>query len=374
MYKNTFLVQDAPDLLYAIALTLLPGIGDRTAKRILSVTGTAEDFFKESLKLKYAMVRSLEITKVTIAQAINRAEQELKFIEKNDLETFICSDPGYPSRLKACEDGPLVIFTKGKIRLNEARVVAVVGTRKSTRYGEEMCDAIVEQLAIHNCTLISGLAHGIDSQAHRAALQSNIQNIGVLAHGLDRLYPAINSNLAGKMIENGGLVTDFLSKTNPDRENFPKRNRIVAGLADAVIVVEAAKSGGALITAEIANSYGREVFSVPGRMQDEFSVGCNNLIRQNKAAILSQPSDLAWYMGWEKHEVKKPAAVQQKLFYDFTPDEEGIVSLIRKNIFDLDTISVMSGFSVSKTSTVLLGLEFKGAIRSQPGKRYQLIV
>jgi len=374
MYKNTFLVQDAPDLLYAIALTLLPGIGDRTAKRILSVTGTAEDFFKESLKLKYAMVRSLEITKVTIAQAINRAEQELKFIEKNGLETFICSDPGYPSRLKACEDGPLVIFTKGKIRLNEARVVAVVGTRKSTRYGEEMCDAIVEQLAIHNCTLISGLAHGIDSQAHRAALLSNIQNIGVLAHGLDRLYPAINSNLAGKMIENGGLVTDFLSKTNPDRENFPKRNRIVAGLADAVIVVEAAKSGGALITAEIANSYGREVFSVPGRMQDEFSVGCNNLIRQNKAAILSQPSDLAWYMGWEKHEVKKPAAVQQKLFYDFTPDEEGIVSLIRKNIFDLDTISVMSGFSVSKTSTVLLGLEFKGAIRSQPGKRYQLIV
>ena len=372
MYKNDFPVQDAPDLLYAIALTLLPGIGDRKAKRILSVTGTAEDFFKESLKLKYAMVRSLEITKVTISQALSRAEEELKFLEKNGLLALMSSDPEYPHRLKACEDGPLVIYLKGNMRLNDSRVVAIVGTRKSTPYGEEMCEAIVGQLAIHNCTLISGLAHGIDSHAHRTALQSNIQNIGVLAHGLDRLYPSVNSNLAGKMTANGGLLTDFVSKTNPDRENFPKRNRIVAGLADAVVVVEAAKSGGALITAEIANNYGREVFSVPGRMQDEFSVGCNNLIRQNKAAILSQPSDLAWYMGWAKDEVKKPAVVQQKLFFDFTSEEEAIVSLINKNIVDLDTISVMSGFSIGKTSTVLLGLEFKGAVRSQPGKRYQL--
>ena len=226
------------------------------------------------------------------------------------------------------------------------------------------------ELARNNCTLISGLALGIDSMAHRAAQQLGIPNIGVVAHGLDRLYPISNTSLARKMEMHGGVITDFPSGTRPDRENFPKRNRIVAGLADAVIVVEAAENGGALITADIAFSYDRDVFAVPGAWGQSVSLGCNQLIRQNKAAILSNASDLAWYLNWDK---QSPSSVQTSLFQDMQADEKKLADCIQSGLDDLDRIAIEAGMSISKTSSLLLQMEFAGWVRSLPGKRYQLL-
>lgn len=366
-------MQDQEDLLHIIALTFIPGIGNITARKIITHCGSARAFFDQSPRLRIPGLRPSGLGSGDIRKAYERAGQELKFISRENIRPLVFTGREYPYRLKACDDSPVILYTRGNMQLNASRMIAVVGTRNATAYGMQFTGALIAEMARHHCTLVSGLAYGIDSLAHRAAQQAGIRNIGVVAHGLDRVYPGANAGLAKKMEQNGGLVSDFVSGTNPDRENFPKRNRIVAGLVDAVVVVEASASGGALITAEIANSYNRDVFAVPGRIGDEYSKGCNNLIRYNKAALLSEPADLAWYMRWEEPETAKQP-VQAQLFIDLDPEEERIVSLLRNHkTLDIDNLSIAVEMPVSKASALLLELEFKGVVRSLPGKQYRMV-
>lgn len=364
----------AEEQIARIAINLLPGIGPATTKKLLSQYGSIESVFKAFMQTgrKDELTRKFQFDHTMIAQALNRAEKELTFITQHNIQLHFFNDPSYPKRLKNCDDAPALLFSKGKLELNASKMVAVVGTRKSSTYGNLITEKIIEHLAQYHCTLVSGLAYGIDITAHKKAEQQGIQNLGVVAHGLDIIYPSGHKGMAEKMLANGGLISEYLSGVGPNRENFPTRNRIIAGLCDAIVVVEAADKGGALITAEIASSYNREVFAIPGRIGDKYSKGCNNLIKHNKAAILSDPADLAWYMTWDK-----PAAQfiqpQLSLFNDLSEEEIRIMECIQQaKIIELDSLAFRTGMHVSKVITTLLELEFKGLIKSLPGKRYQL--
>jgi DNA processing protein len=354
-----------------IALSLIPGIGAITARKILNQTGSAVQFFTEIKRLKITASRLQALRNADFKSLFLRSEKELRFIEKQEINTYLIHQNNYPRRLKLCEDAPPVLFSRGKMDLDAPKIIAVVGTRKATEYGLKCCEDVLEELGKNGCSLISGLAYGIDTHAHKEASKRGIQNLGVVAHGLDRVYPFSNKSLAKKMEEYGGLISDFISETPPDRENFPKRNRLVAGLADAVIVVEASLSGGALITAEIANSYNRDVFALPGSWGREFSVGCNNLVKNNKAAILSSAADLSWYLNWDKPE--SPKAIQTQILFDLSQNEELLINAIKGKADTLDSISIETDMPVSKASALLLNLEFRGIIKTLPGKRYQIL-
>ncbi|MBN4062210.1 DNA-processing protein DprA [Bacteroidales bacterium AH-315-I05] len=359
-------------LKYKVGITLIEGIGDMRAKKLIAYCGGAEAVFKEK---KSALQKIPDIGKalaeVVVAQdVLSQAEEEIEFIEKNSITPLFYLDKGYPIRLKHCDDSPVMLYAKGNMNLNAEKVVSIVGTRNATNYGKKICEKLVEELARHNVLIISGLAYGIDILSHKAALKNNLQTVAVLGHGLDKIYPQQHRSTSAKMLGNGGLVTDFLPNTKPDRENFPKRNRIVAGLADAVIVIESAASGGSLITAEIANSYNRDVFAVPGKIGDNYSEGCNWLIKINKAALLESAKDIQYLMGWEKQGKK---SVQKKLFVDLNSEEELLVKLLKQNgEIPIDRICLQTDMPMSKTSSVLLKLEFKGVVRSLPGKVYAL--
>jgi len=366
--------QDTIENQYRIALTLLNGIGPVKARKIISLYENATAFFEElrNGNFKSKKIKQLSFDSAALNNALHQAEREINFLEKSGGRMLNFTDKDYPYRLKNCDDSPAILFTKGTMNFNKQRFVAIVGTRKATSYGLDQTEKIIAQLSENGCSLVSGLAYGIDAAAHQAALKTNIQNIGVVAHGLDMLYPALHKPFAEKMKLNGGIVTDYLSGTLPNRENFPSRNRIIAGLCDAVIIVEAASKGGALITAEIASSYDREVFAIPGRLGDKYSEGCNILIRNNKAAILSKPEDLSWYMRWDQ-ETEQIKNTQLMLFSDLSDDEEILFNLMRESkIAELDSLAFQSGFSINKTVAMLLELEFKGLLKSLPGKRYQL--
>jgi DNA processing protein len=256
--------------------------------------------------------------------------------------------------------------------MNGRRTIGIVGTRKATDYGKWICRKLVEGLKATDITVVSGLAYGIDSCAHRSAIDNDIPTIGVLGHGLDRIYPPVHRNIAEKMLSNGGLLTDFTSGTEPDRENFPKRNRIIAGMCDALVVVEAATKGGALITAEIANSYNRDVFAIPGRLGDPWSEGTNFLIMSNKAGLVQSADDIAVFMGWKKR-ANEAQPVQRKIFIEMTPEEEKIVALLGSvESLGIDEIMIGTGLPMSRTSSALLNLEFEGVVRCLPGKVYQM--
>jgi len=355
-----------------IALSLIPGIGPRTSRKIMAQFESPEQFFLQPDRIKLPAVKPEFLGQKAIDQFRKQADKEIHFMQQGGIRALTQTDPDYPGRLKACDDAPLILYTQGEMQLNARRMVAIVGTRNATDYGQKVSSALVEVLAEYQCSLVSGLAYGIDSMAHKAADQAGIQNIAVLAHGLDRLYPAANKGLAGRLKAHGGLVTDFPSGTNPDRENFPSRNRIVAGLVDAVVVVEAAISGGALITADIAQSYNRDVFAIPGKWGERYSEGCNRIISHNKAAILTNAEDLAWYMGWTESE-KQQKPVQTSLFNDLSPEEDTILLQLRnRKSMNLDELSITANIPVSKTSAILLEMEFKGIVRALPGKIYQL--
>jgi DNA processing protein len=363
-------------LKYQIALSLIPGVGGITAKKLISYCGGVEAIFREK---KAALIKIPGIGEnlaksLLTERAFDRAEKEMLFIEKHRIKTHFFLDKDYPVRLKHCEDGPILIFVKGEARLNAQKVVGIVGTRSITDYGREKCMALVEGLVAHNALVVSGLAYGVDACAHKKALEVGLETVAVLGHGLDRIYPPLHQQLARKIVGHGALLTDFLTETKPDRENFPKRNRIIAGLCDALIVIEAADSGGALITANIANSYNRDVFALPGRTTDPYSKGCNILIKTNKANLLESVADLEYIMGWElKKDQKK--AIQPALFTELDADEEKLVDFLRKNPeAGIDFIVANVGFTVSKTSALLLGLEFKGILKPLPGKVYKLLI
>ena len=361
-------------LKYKIALTLIPGIGSVTGKKLIAYCGDVEAIFKEK---KYTLLKIPGVGKLLVhtlnqSQIMARAEAEVVFIEKNKIKPLFFLDDEYPLRLKHCVDGPLMLYYKGNADLNASRIITVVGTRKPTDYGKSRCKSFIEGLADLNVLITSGLAYGIDSIAHRVALDLGLKTTGVLAHGLDRIYPAQNRTLAERMIHQGGLITEFLCGTIPDRENFPKRNRIVAGMADAVLVVESAVKGGALITADIANSYNRDVFAIPGRLSDEYSQGCNYLIKINKAALVQSVKDIKYIMGWEP--VDNSGGIQQKLFTDLTREEKIIIDVLRQHgQLNIDKLSGLVQMSAGQLSVVLLNLEFEGLIRNIPGKIYKIV-
>ncbi len=361
-------------LLHQLALSCIPGIGSVLARNLLSYCGDAEEVFKEKTRnlahIPGIGPKTLEFLKEH--SAMKRAEQELKFIEKFKIKAFFITDDDYPKRLRNCPDAPIIVYFKGNADMNAGKVISIVGTRNATDYGKEICRTLIEELKVHTPLIISGLAYGIDGAAHKEALKNEIPNIAVLAHGLDRIYPAQHRAMAEKILDCGGLITEFMSGTIPDRENFPKRNRIIAGLADLTIVVEANIKGGALITAELANSYNRDVFAYPGRINDEFSQGCNFLIKTNRANLMTRVADLEYLMGWTKDQ-KLPLKPQLSLPINLTEDERIIADILyAKGSMGVDNLAILTGFQQSKLVMIILGMEMQGSIISLPGKVYKM--
>ena len=369
------------NLTYQIALTCLNGVGDVLAKNLVAYCGSAELVFKATTAQLEKVPGIGSILAKTLvqskAEALNRAQQELDFITKHHIKTLFFTDPDFPQRLKNCADSPILLYYKGSANLNADKIVAVVGTRTPSDYGKQMTEKLITDLVNSDVLVISGLAYGIDVTAHKSCVDNHIDTVGVLGHGLDRMYPATHSNLAKKMLEKGGLLTEFMSGTNPDRENFPKRNRIVAGMCDAVIVVESKKEGGSLITAVIANSYNKDVFAFPGKANDLLSEGCNALIKTNKAHLIESSADLFYIMNWnqEKNNTnsKNKHKAQRPLLINLSEDEQLLINAFEnKKQLHIDEICLATQLSISKTSSYLLQLEFSNIIKSLPGKMYAL--
>jgi len=373
-----FLIFDLPNLtellLYRIGITLIPGVGDVNGKKLISYCGSPEAVFREKRKalMKIPGIGEATVNSILSQKVLERAEKEITFIEKYSIQPLYYTDKEYPVRLKHCVDSPIMLYYKGNADLNAERVVGIVGTRRATEYGKESCKKIVEGLADTDALIISGLAYGIDTCSHKAALDNNLKTVGVVAHGLDRIYPSDNKSLAKRMQNGGGIITEFLSETNPDRENFPQRNRIIAGMVDALVVVESAKRGGALITADIANSYNRDVFAVPGGINKKFSEGCNLFIKTNRAALIQSADDIKYIMRWETESKKPPK--QRKLFIELKDDEQVIVDILKDmEQAGIDYLVANSGLTPSKVASALLNLEFEGIVRSLPGKIYKMV-
>lgn len=364
------------ELKFRIALTLLEGVGSVTARSLVSYCGSVEAVFREKKKNleKIPGIGPATAEKIIRHNTFNRAERELTFIEQHGIVPLFYLDKDFPSRLKQCSDAPVMLYYKGRADLNHHRMIAIVGTRNASDYGKQITELITAELKEYDVIIVSGLAYGIDITAHKTALKNDMPTIGVLGHGLDRIYPALHKHTAEKMTEQGGLLTEFMTGTKPDKENFPQRNRIVAGMCDAVLVVEAAKTGGALITAEIANSYNRDVFAIPGRTSDTYSAGCNYFIKSNKAALVESASDIAAMMQWniEKQQPAKPK--QRQLFIEMNAEEKLMLDLLMQNgKSHIDFITSSASLPVSKIAATLLSLEFKGAIKSLPGKMYECL-
>jgi len=364
------------ELVRRIALTRVAGVGDVLARNLVSYCGSAEAVFRQPRRSleKIPGIGAKTATAIASFRDFDRAEREIRFMERNGIRSFFYSDPEFPARLKNCPDAPALLYYKGTADLNRSRVVAVVGTRSATTYGRLFTEQLVEDLKALDVLVVSGLAYGIDITAHRAALQHGVDTVGVLGHGLDRIYPAAHRAIADDMADHGGLLTEYPSGTNPDKENFPSRNRILAGISDAVVVVEAARSGGALITAEIANSYNRDVFALPGKTTDTWSQGCNRLVKTNKAALIESAKDLEYIMGWEPAGEQPEAPAQRNLFVELTVDEQSVVDALKPlGRTDIDTLGAGLSIPVSRLSAALLNLEFKGVLKAFPGKMYELI-
>lgn len=305
---------------------------------------------------------------------LEKAEKEIIYLNENRVQAMFFLDKNYPERLKQCADAPIMLYQQGSCDLNARQIISVVGTRNATQRGRDLCDKLIGEIGqTHPQTIVvSGLAYGIDVASHKAALQNKLQTVAVLAHGLSTMYPAVHRNIASEIVGQGALVTDFIHSELPEKNNFVKRNRIIAGLSDATIVVESGNKGGALITADLANSYNRDVFAFPGRVSDTWSKGCNRLIFTNKAFLIESLRDLEYIMGWERTK-SRPEAQQTSLFQELDQDEKLITGLLQENEqLSMDQISVKLQFPVSKVSSLLLTLEFKGLVKSLPGKTYKL--
>jgi len=360
------------ELIYLIALTKVPKVGHVLAKNLISYCGNIEAVFEEQIKnlVKIPGIGQQVATNIKNAD-FKAAEKEVDFIQKNNIQSIAYYQDEYPRRLKQIESCPTLIYYKGTNVLNHHRTVAIIGTRTPTESGKLICEKILEGLSVYNPLIISGLAYGIDGIAHKKAVQSEIPTVGVMGHGLDIIYPAEHKSLAQKMMLNGGVITEFPSQTKPDKENFPMRNRIIAAMSDVVIVVESKRKGGSIITAEIANDFNRDVFAVPGRITDEFSEGCNNLIKQNKAHLIESAKDVGYIMRWEEMDAEKH--IQRALFVELDDHEKQVVQLLTEaKELSIDQLTYRTQLAPSAVSSVLIGLEFKGMIKSLPGKKYIL--
>ena len=367
------------NLHYRIGITLIKGIGNNLAKNLIAYIGSEEGVFKENQKslAKIPGIGDVLSREIANADVLRRAEAEVEFIIKNKIVPYYFTDKEYPFRLKECADSPIMIYTRGNCSLNNGRFIGLVGTRNATDAGKENCRKLIQDLAqsIPNAIIVSGLAYGVDICAHKAAVEYGLPTIGVVGHGLDRIYPAVHRPTAVKMVENGMLLTEYLSGTNPDRQNFVQRNRIIAGLCDAIVVVESAVRGGALITAEVANDYNRDVFAFPGRVGDEWSAGCNALIKNNKASLIESAEDIIQFMNWEKQETKNPGSIQTTLFLDLTEEEQSIVTMLRQfsDGLQLNELAIKLEIPISRISSMLLEMEFKGVVRCLPGNLYRIV-
>jgi len=358
---------------YVLALKLTPGIGDVLAKQLISYCGSASSIFKEKkgILLKIPNIGEKTVKALTSASIIKQAEASLSACEKQNIAVIPYFHPEYPERLKIVNDAPLLIYSKGKSAFRDSKIVGVVGTRNATAYGKQITEKIVEELVAHQAVVVSGLAYGIDIAAHRAALKNKLSTVAILAGGLDKIYPSVHKKSALEMLQSdGGWISEYPPGTKPEAHNFPSRNRIIAGMSEALIVVEAANMGGALITANIAYSYNREVFAVPGTLEHKYSEGCNALIRSQKATIYTGIKDLEYLLGWEKGESKP----QKKLLdlSKYGESEQKIMTVLEefKTGLHLDELSWKTQISVHEAVGHLLTLEFDGLIRSLPGKRY----
>ncbi len=360
------------DLLYKIGITLVPGIGNIGGKKLIAYCGGAEAVFKEKKRNLEAVagLNAKSIAAIISQKVLSRAEKEIKYLEKMNIKPLFYLDPDYPKRLQHCNDSPVMLYYKGVANLNACRVVGIVGTRNASDYGRAMTEKTVEQLTADNVLIVSGLAYGIDTIAHRSAIKFNIPTVGVLGHGLQMIYPNGNRKLAQSMLQNGGLLTEYLYGTLPEKENFPQRNRIVAGMIDCLVVVESALKGGALITADIADSYDRDVFAFPGRAGDLFSEGCNHLIKNNKANLILDVADIRYVMRWDT-DVEMPNK-QMRLFREFNSDEQLVLNAFGPDeVVHIDKIITETNMSLPKLASVLLSLEFDGVLSALPGKRYR---
>lgn len=365
-----------------LALTCTPHVGVIVGQRLVRELGTARAVYEHRTELPELIpeVRPSLVEALDCPEALRRAEEELAYIEKNHIRCLTFTDEAYPARLRECEDAPLFLHGLGNVDFNVRHVVSIIGTRHATEYGKELCAAFVRDLArlCPDLLIVSGLAYGIDVAAHRAALAEGVPTVGVLAHGLDRIYPAAHRNVAAQMVrqQGGGLLTEYMSGTQPDRQNFIQRNRIVAGLADATVVVESAKKGGALITAEMAIGYGRDCLAFPGRVGDEYSCGCNNLIRSNAAGLITSAEDFLQVMGWETAGTED-TPVQGQLFIDaeLDKDERKIMAILRKadDNVHINTLVLETSIPYSRLTTILFNLEMKGLVRALPGSSFRAL-
>jgi DNA processing protein len=355
---------------------MINGIGDIMGRQLLQSLGNAEAVFTEKPQTleRIPGIGRLLAGEIRQPDVLRRAEKELTFIEKNKIKCFFLTDDDYPERLRECPDAPLLLYSKGNINLQAKRIVSIVGTRKSSAYGKEQTEKLIIYLAeaLPDILIVSGLAYGIDIIAHRSALKNQLSTVAVLAHGLDRIYPQAHRQTAVEMLENGGLLTDFPSNTNPDKPNFIKRNRIIAGLSDATLIIESANKGGSLITADMAFSYSRDVFAFPGRATDAFSEGCNRIIRQNKAGLITCANDLIEAMSWDLPEKKAPIPIQTELFLHENEDINRICAILKeKKELHINELTVELDMPVFKLSPLLFEMEMEGIIKAIPGNRYR---
>ena len=354
---------------------MIEGVGDILARHLLERLGDAEAVFGEKRRAleKIPGIGETLASGIKDAAVLARAEKELAFAEKNGIGIYFLTDADYPARLRECPGAPVLFYFKGNTDLNASHVISVVGTRRATAYGLELTDNLLQDLAksFPDLLVVSGLAYGIDVCAHRSALRNHLPTVGVLAHGLDRLYPPAHRQTAIEMLSQGGLLTDFPSQTNPDRPNFLKRNRIIAGLSDATLVVESARKGGSLVTAGVALSYNREVFAFPGRATDIYSVGCNELIRHQHAGLVSSAADLIEALGWQTDSA--PQATQAELAFDDSPETARLVACLRaQSPLHINVLAKQTGQDIAQLTNLLFELELSGRIRTLPGNMYAL--
>lgn len=363
------------ELIATLRLQHIPNIGSVTAKKLVAYCGSPSAIFEEKKENLQKMdgIGSLKLKHFFDVEHLEAAEKELRFIQENNIEVAYFMDADFPEYLKHAIDGPILLFKSGNIDLGNRKIISVVGTRKITSYGTSFCEKFIEEIAPLNPVIVSGFAYGVDICVQRAAMKHGLQTIGCLAHGLNQIYPKAHKKYCSEVEKNGGFLTEFWSSSTPERENFLKRNRIIAGISEATVVIESAEKGGSLVTADIAHSYNRDVFAVPGRAQDKYSIGCNNLIKQQKAQMLTSAADLVYLLGWET-DIKEKKPIQKQLFVNLTDTEQKIYSYLQENGKELlDVIAIGCQLPIFKVSSTLLNMEMKGVVRPLPGKLFEVI-
>ncbi len=363
------------ELFHLLALLQVEGVGDIMAKKLLTTFGSATAVFQA----KSNQLRAIEgigevlVRKLKDKTIFEKAAAEVQFIEQEGIRVLYFANEDYPERLKHCIDGPVLLFGSGNFDFRNRKLISIVGTRQVTAYGTEFCKKLLEELALFNPIIVSGFAYGVDIVAHQTALEQQLQTVGVLAHGLNQIYPKSHKKYVGKMEQNGGFLTEFWSNSNPDKENFVKRNRIVAGMSEATIVIESAEKGGSLITANLANDYNRDVFAVPGRTTDKYSQGCNELIKTQRAQLITSSADLIYCLSWQL-ESEKAKTIQKQLFVSLDLEEQKIYDYLQQNGKQLiDIVALECDFPIFKISSILLNMELKGVIRPLPGKIFEAV-